>query len=785
MLLTSSLVASAAWLASSIHPAQAVTAGSIVDGGDTTVSAMMMFVGNSQKVYILDKAEGNAAQINGHPAWGAVWDFNTHTSVAMDVKTNVFCASGMHLPNGSYATFGGNGAVTVGGNIGSVPTDGGSAASFDATYQDYDGRKAIRILNPCTDDDDFSSTKCQWFDNPDVLAMQKERWYSAAEALGDGTIVLIGGFVNGGYINRNYPNTDPTFEGGAAEPTYEFYPANGRTAEIMQFMVKTSGLNSYAHTYLMPSGKMLVQANYSTMLWDPSTNTETDLPDMPGQVVRVYPASGAVAMLPLTPANNYNPTVLFCGGSNMTDEMWGNYSWPAIDTFYYPASADCQRLTPEPTDGSAPAYEQDDDMLETRTMGQFIIMPNGKLLVVNGGENGTAGYSQNTDVTTQYSQMPYGMSLAAAPATKPAIYDPNAPKGSRWSNDGLSSSSIARLYHSSAILLPDASILIAGSNPNVDVNLTTFFPTTYKAEIFYPPYFSSSTRPSPSGIPSTLTYGGSYFNITLSSSSYSGSANTAAGNTTVAVIRPGWTTHAMNMGQRYLQLNTSYTVNNDGSIVMHTSQMPPNANIFQPGPALVFVTVNGIPSNGTFVIVGSGSVETQPTSAASALPVNQLASTDTSGSGSGSGSSGNNTKNNGATSSHTSAIVGGVVGGLVAFGILGALIGICLSRRRRAANRAPASLSSANAYALSDRKARVPASMMARGRGGESGVVESGGGSGERDGFGSQELSADPYNRQDYNASSDWNQSTAALTAAPPIPPYQDDVPRRENGMSF
>ena len=32
-----------------------------------------MFVGNKDKVYIIDKAEGNAAQINGHPAWGSVW----------------------------------------------------------------------------------------------------------------------------------------------------------------------------------------------------------------------------------------------------------------------------------------------------------------------------------------------------------------------------------------------------------------------------------------------------------------------------------------------------------------------------------------------------------------------------------------------------------------------------------------------------------------------------------------------------------------------------------------
>ena len=66
--------------------------------------------------------------------------------------------------------------------------------------------------------------------------MQKRRWYSAAEPLGDGTIVLIGGFTNGGYINRNWPNTDPEFEGGAADCTYEYYP-NIETA--MDCVIKT------------------------------------------------------------------------------------------------------------------------------------------------------------------------------------------------------------------------------------------------------------------------------------------------------------------------------------------------------------------------------------------------------------------------------------------------------------------------------------------------------------------------------------------------------------------
>ncbi len=180
-----------------------------------------------------------------------------------DVKTNVFCSSGMHLPNGSFVTFGGNGAVTKGGNVGSVLNDEGSA-SYDALYQDYDGGKAIRVLDPCSAGSDFQSTQCGWFDDPSVLAMQKRRWYSTAEPTAEGDIVIIGGFANGGYINRNYPNVDPEFEGGAAECTYEYYPANGRTATTMQFMINTSGLNSYPHTFLMPSGKMFVQANVST-----------------------------------------------------------------------------------------------------------------------------------------------------------------------------------------------------------------------------------------------------------------------------------------------------------------------------------------------------------------------------------------------------------------------------------------------------------------------------------------------------------------------------------------
>ena len=409
----------------------------------------------------------------------------------------------------------------------------------------------------------------------------------------------------------------------------------------------------------------------------------TALPPMPGNVVRVYPASGAVAMLPLTPANNYTPTILFCGGSDMPDEAWGNYAFPAIDTWEYPASKDCQRITPEPMDGSPVAYIQDDNMLEGRTMGQFIILPNGKLLVVNGGLNGTAGYSQQTGMTPTFGQMPFGESLASGPVGTPAIYDPNAPSGSRWSNQGLSTSNIARLYHSSAILLPDASVLIAGSNPNIDVNTSTIYPTTYQAEIFYPPYFSASIRPQPSGMPKIISYGGDLFNITVPSSSYTGVSNDAAANTTVVLVRGGFTTHAMNMGQRFLQLNNTYTVQDDGTIILHVAQAPPNPYVFQPGPAFLYVVIDGIPSNGSYVIVGNGQIGPQPTSPSSVLPDNILSSR-TGGSAGGSGESSGNIDNSSSSNGgvSTGAVVGGVVGGLALLAIIAAG-GIFFLRKRR------------------------------------------------------------------------------------------------------
>ncbi|KAF7310005.1 hypothetical protein MIND_00373300 [Mycena indigotica] len=682
------------------HAVAAANPGTFSVSANTRVSAMMMFVGNTDKVYILDKAQGNAEQIKGHSAWGSAYDLNSGKVDLMDVQTNTFCSSGMHLPNGSYAVFGGNGAVAIGG--GASDGDG-----WDSILQDFDGSRAIRILSPCSSSDDFNSPACQWYDDPtnNALRMQAQRWYSTAEPRGDGTIVLMGGFTGGGYILRIVPNNDPSLGGSLS---YEFFPnTRNQAPQRLDFLFKSSALNAYPHAYLMASGKFFLQANLSTALWDIDNNKEQDLPPMPNGVIRVYPGSGAAAMLPMTPANKYTQTIIFCGGSDINEPDWGNFSFPFVNTWDIPASKDCQRITPE---GDA-VYVQDDDLPEGRTMGQFIILPTGKclkfsrnlrddivpgqLLIINGGANGTAGYGER-NLLTSPENMPFHQSFASGPVGTPALYDPNAPKGKRWTTTGFETSQIARLYHSSAVLLPDGSVLVAGSNPNLDVNISKAvqFPTEYRAEKFYPPYFSAKTRPAPQGVPTTLGYGGNAFDVTIPSSSYSGKGNDAAESCQVNVVRPGWTTHGMNMGQRFLQLDNTYTVNKDGSITLHVAQMPPNPNLFQPGPAFIFVVVNGVPSNGTFVIVGSGRIEKQPVGAAASLPVSVKLDTASGSSDSNpnanTGDQQHNSQSDGSNSGSSSntGMIAGIAGGVAALALLGLGVGICIARRRRARIRA-------------------------------------------------------------------------------------------------
>ncbi|KDN52350.1 copper radical oxidase [Tilletiaria anomala UBC 951] len=588
---------------------------------NSLASAMMMGLINQDQVLILDKVEGNPTTLgNGRPVWGSIVNLTDNTVRSTDVQTNTFCASGATLPNGTWVVFGGNQAVSTGGV---------TATATNNAYKSVDGRQAIRLMDTINVQD----SGLNWDDNQ-LLKMNSPRWYPGVEVIATGEVVIIGGAINGGFINRNYPNVDPAYETptpnggsitnlyvGGANPTYEYYPSRTNVTgpstylgmQISKFMINTSGLNMYPHTYLMPSGKIFMNANYSNILWEHNQNVETPLPDMPNRVIRVYPASAAVAMLPLLPSKNYQPTILFCGGTVLDESLWGSYTAPGTPILDVTASDDCSSITPENPDGSQTNqnFVTEDKMPEGRTMGQFIHLPTGQMLIVNGANKGTAGYGNVPWNTITYNgQTIYTEGFAQDPVYTPVLYDPSQPSGKRFTNKGFGSTNIARLYHSTAILLPDGSVLIGGSNPHVDVNQSMptgttpqGYNTTYELEKWYPDYYFKD-RPAPQGMPAMIPFGGPSFNVTMDSKYMGTSANAKAAATKFMVIRPGFSTHAMNMGQRSLQLANTYVVNDDGSVTYTVNPMPTNPNLFVAGPALLFCTINGVPSLGKFISVG-------------------------------------------------------------------------------------------------------------------------------------------------------------------------------------
>jgi beta-lactam-binding protein with PASTA domain len=163
-----------------------------------------------------------------------------------------------------------------------------------------------------------------------------------------------------------------------------------------------------------------------------------------------------------------------------------------------------------------------------------------------------------------------------------------SPATGKWTT--MASMVTPRLYHSTALLLPDARVLVSGGGSDSGVA------DQRTAEIFSPPYLFKGARPAITGSPSTVSYGGSF------------TVNTpdAASIASVALIATGSVTHAFNQNQAYLNLSFTQTAN--GISV----SAPANANLAPPGPYMLFiVNSSGVPSVASMVSLplGSGPVQ--------------------------------------------------------------------------------------------------------------------------------------------------------------------------------
>ena len=209
-----------------------------------------------------------------------------------------------------------------------------------------------------------------------------------------------------------------------------------------------------------------------------------------------------------------------------------------------------------------PAWRSVPSMAFARRQLNATLLPDGKVLVTGG----TSGPGFNNPDT---------------PVFAAEIWDPTT---ENWTT--MASGQIPRLYHSSAVLLPDGRVLSTGGNGFV------------QTEIYEPPYLFIGTRPTITSAPATVSYG----------QTFSVDTPDAAGITQVTWIALSSTTHAFDMNQRINRLSFSRVT---GGLNVET---PSNPNLAPPGHYMLFIlNGNGVPSVAKIIQLTSTSSSTSPT----------------------------------------------------------------------------------------------------------------------------------------------------------------------------
>jgi len=345
--------------------------------------------------------------------------------------------------------------------------------------------------------------------------MSVRRWYPTATALPDGRILAISGWSTPGRLADVPEVYDPRTN------TWSALAAAARSNAMYSFM------------FVLPDGSVfeagpgVVNGAGSTMTWRLDVNAQR------------WTAVG---------------DSLFTGGSAVMYEPGRVMKSGTLGDPDFPLPSVDARTAVIDMNQPSPAWRQVAPMAFPRSYHTLTLLPDGTVLATGGERSASGG---NT-----------GLAVYEAELWNPAT--------ETWTT--LARMQRPRMYHSTAILLPDARVLVSGGQ------LGTYLEAN--AEIYSPPYLSNGPRPSITSVPQTLAYGTGFFVETPDASTITG----------VSLVRLGSTTHSFNHNQSYLALpfireGTGLTV-----------QAPANRNLAPPGYYMLFiVNANGVPSVAQFV----------------------------------------------------------------------------------------------------------------------------------------------------------------------------------------
>lgn len=418
---------------------------------------------------------------------------------------------------------------------GSVLVVGGNGAYVDsAAGTGWKGIPEVFTFNP------FDET---WTTQP---TMVKPRWYPTLVPLEDGRVMIYGGWV----------------DSKAAEP-YQ------KDIEIFTPSADPGGIGSLSAPITSTRNPGL----YSPM---------TVLPD--GDVLHAGVREGDVAVLDVDglgdgTADWHKPRF------SIDRRYWGahavRYEGPGDFTLVKVGGA-------AKVDGSDKAVQREVAVIDLenptaeerlgpplvtpRAHVNSVILPDGGLLAVGGG------IGSGTDERGRTS------SLYAEPVFQAELLAPGA---TAWTP--VASQRNPRTYHSTAVLLPDGSVLSAGDDRD-GIGTSDADPM----EVYRPPYLFGGARPEIAAAPTAVPYGESFRVAT----------DQAASVTRAVLIAPGAVTHSTDMNQRSVVLETAP----DGARAL-TLTAPSDPGVAPPGYYMLFlVDEDGTPSEARFIRLGAGAV---------------------------------------------------------------------------------------------------------------------------------------------------------------------------------
>ncbi|MEA2240725.1 MAG: hypothetical protein QOD24_281, partial [Solirubrobacteraceae bacterium] len=381
----------------------------------------------------------------------------------------------------------------------------------------------------------YNPSTRQWTSGP---PMTRRRWYPSSTQLADGREFVISGDNNNLQIGQPFPLRD------ASDTVPEIYdPAANSWSSVPSAGRR---IPWYPFMFLLPDGRLFdAGPDQTTRTLDLSTGTWS--------VVGTSPVEGHSAVM-------YRP------GKIMKSGNYGDTSTPGRIATARAAAIDMN--------DPAPAWREIAPMNRPRTFHTLTALPDGTVMA-SGGTTESTG----TD--------------PAGAVKDPEIWDPVT---DRWKL--VAPSQRPRLYHSSATLLQDGRVLLAGGGRLYDM------PIEPNGEIYSPPYLFKGPRPAITSAPTMALHGST---IALDTPD-------AASIASVSLVRMSSITHNVDQDQRFQFLAFSQR---PGGLNV---DIPANPNVVPPGVYQVFIlNGQGVPSVAKVITIPVPGTDLTPPSSPSAL----------------------------------------------------------------------------------------------------------------------------------------------------------------------